>query len=752
MSITQTIGTVPSLPTPPNPNSPSTFDSLAYAYTLAQNAFGDAFQTRAAELNGFATQANLLSGEINNAKDIVVDNANIATAKAGESRTSALDAAKSKQDAETIVSSFTEVNALNFVIKPSITSPSSGAIDFVGSITSSTFANLSTYQGAHDYTHWQVATDSAFTTIIDEETVGNLTSFTPSIGLALTQVYVRVRHGSDNHLSAWSATISFTTSNIYIQTPTLTVTGAPTDVSETPTLTTSAFSVYNGTDTHASTDWQVIKTSDSSVVWESLANTSNLLSITIPAGVLQVSTAYTFKARHNGATYGSSALVSASGTTKSAFVIPVGIAGAMDFGVAPSSENFAALGLAAMTGTTTSGHDNWGNYQHTDGSIVVHVPKFYYRVGHASAPQYATYGANSLEIKGTETYASEAAANLAGFALHRAFLDGGAEKGGFFFDKYLASKLSTDTLKAVSVKNGNPIGLATNATYTPSSTMTGCTGILADAVTLSRARGTGWNAVSVFMVGAIAMLSLAHAQMSSTVTNCAWYDATNNFPKGCNNGSRQDVNDTSVSWTVSPDTAAKGLTGSASTFAKSTHNGQNSGIADVNGLMYQMTIGMTNVGATATDSAAIATNTTYILKTTAFHKDLTGGWDGATDAWGNTTNLSTRFSAVTSPITISATVDHRWGSGTNQVLDPALSGVGRDLCGFLPKNDAASDTTGTNQFGLDRVYKYNLANQVVMSAGNWSATATAGVFYRSLGGDRSIGSLSYGFRAAAYVA
>ena len=36
--ITQTISTVTSLPTPPN-NSPSTFDSLAYPYTVAQKCF-----------------------------------------------------------------------------------------------------------------------------------------------------------------------------------------------------------------------------------------------------------------------------------------------------------------------------------------------------------------------------------------------------------------------------------------------------------------------------------------------------------------------------------------------------------------------------------------------------------------------------------------------------------------------------------------------------------------------------------------
>ena len=467
---------------------------------------------------------------------------------------------------------------------------------------------------------------------------------------------------------------------------------------------------------------------------------------------MEVSTAYTFKARHNGATYGSSAWVSVSGTTKSAFTIPIGIAGAMDFGVAPCSENYASLGLSEMTGTTTAGHDNYGNYQHTNGSIVVWVPKFYYRVGNASAPQYATYGANSLEIVGTETFTTEAQANAAGYALHRAFIDGGIEKGGFFIDKYICSKKVGDTNVAVSVKNGNPICLTTNATYNPSSTMSGCTGILADAVTLSRARGEGWNATSVFMVGALAMLSLAHGQRSTSTTHCAWYNATYNFPKGCNNGSRADVNDTSVTWSASPDTAAKGLTGSASTFAKSTHNGQNNGVADLNGLMYQVTIGMTNIGTSATDTAQIATNTIYLLKTTAYLKNLTAGWDGATDAWGNTTNLSTRFSAVTSPITVSAGASVFWGSGTNQVFNPALSGVGRDLCGFLPKDDAAADGTGTSQFGNDQCYKYNRANMVVRSGGSWAVSETAGLFFRHFSGDRSTDGVSTGFRGCAYVA
>ena len=636
------------------------------------------------------------------------------------------------------------------ITKPTITSPASGAVDYAGAITA-TYTTASTYVGVQDYVKWE-AGNVNFSTIYDSyEGTSNLTRWTPSVGLALTTVYVRVKQGSDGHLSAWSDTLSFTTPNIFVQNPTLTVAGTPSDVTETPTLTTSAFSVYNGTDTHASTDWQI--TQGGSVVWESLANSANKLSITVPAGILEVSTAYVFRARHNGATYGSSGWVEVSGTTKSAFTIPVGIAGTLGFGVAPSSEAFALLGLAEMTGTNDVNSDNYGNYQHTNGSIMVHVPKFYYRVGNASAPQYATYGVNSLEIAGTDTFSDEASANAAGYALHRAFIDGGAVKGGFFIDKYLASKKVGDTNVAVSVKNGNPIGLTTSATYTPSSAMTGCTGILADAVTLSRARGSYFNTASVFMYAAIALLSVAHGQKATSTTGCAWYDAsrTMNFPKGCNNGSRADVNDTSVTWSASPDNAAKGLTGSASTFAKSTHNGQNNGIADVNGLMYQVALGMTNVGTSATDTAQISSNLIYLLKQSVALKSLTAGWDGATDAWGNSTNLGVLYDKVTSPMDISTEGASYWGNGANAVFSASLSGVGRDTCGLLPKDNSAYDATGTNMCGGDYMYRRNNANMFPLMSGDWSDVAREGVFYRNLSYSRSYSGSGTGFRCGAYV-
>ena len=203
---------------------------------------------------------------------------------------------------------------------PTITAPTTGAVDFNGEITASAYTTIAAYTGTHEFTHWELSYTSDFAIIELESTTGNLTSWTPVVGVALQLCYVRVRYGSDSHLSGNSDSISFTTSNVFINTPTLTVEGTPTDVPEDPTLTTSAFSVANaGTDTHVSTDWEVIRDSDSVVVWSSLANTVDLLSIVVPAGLLAESIAYTFKARHTGATYGSSAYVSVAGTTLAAF-------------------------------------------------------------------------------------------------------------------------------------------------------------------------------------------------------------------------------------------------------------------------------------------------------------------------------------------------------------------------------------------------------------------------------------------------
>lgn len=757
------------------PNRLSAGDNEAYAEDVYNylNYIDGTFVTtvNSTEVNINAKEASVVAKEA-----IVVANAATATTKAAEALASANIAAQSAIEAEAAVASLPDgtlndalitltntysavkIESLlggidvSLITTPTITSPTTGAIDFIGTATKSAFATSSSYAGVLDYANWQLSYTSDFAIIQQESTVGNLTTWTPSVGLPLQLCYIRVKDGSDGHRSGWSPTVSFTTPNGYVKTPTLTVTGTPTDVPGTPTLTTSAFSVYNGTDTHASTDWEVRKASDNTLVWSSIGNASNKLSITVPSATLQVSTEYIFKARHNGTTYGSSAYVSVNGTTKSA---PAPMQGQKGFGIepCPAGTPYAALGLAEMTGTTTAGHDNYGNYIHTNGSIVCFYPRKFYRIGHASSPRYAVYGANAIDIEPASLFIDEAAANAAGYVLPRAFIDGGAMKTGFFRDKYVNSKKVGDTNVAVSVKNGNPIGLTTGTDYTPSSTMTGCTGILADAITLCRARGAGWNTQSIFISAWSMMISVAQGQAATNATDVAWYDATltTNFPKGCNNGHRADVNDTSVAWSASPDSAAKGLTGSASNFAKSTDNGANNGCADVNGLMFQVALGMTNYGTSATDTTIRATNTVYVLKTSVALKDLTAGWDGANDAFGNTTHLAVLYDAVTSPVKLATVGAVYWGNGTNPVFDSAASGVGRDLCGFLPKNDTAVNATGINLLGNDCIYKYNRANMFPLLSGSWLYAAEAGVGFRYLSSCRAEGDAIASFRAVAYV-
>lgn len=441
-------------------------------------------------------------------------------------------------------------------------------------------------------------------------------------------------------------------------------------------------------------------------------------------------------------------------TSKTVTVLAGGIVGGEGFGVGvyPGTD-LAVMGLSTMTGTTTLGHDNYGNYQHTNGSIMCFIPKFYYRIGNPAAAKFATYGANTVEIVYASAFADTAAANAAGYTLHRAFIDGGVEKSGFFIDKYLASKSGSN---AVSVKNGVPISLTTSTLYTNSNGMiANCTGILADAVLLSRARGAGvYNTASVFMYSALAMISLAHGQNATSSTYCAWYDAAGvkNFPKGCNNGSLADVDDTAVTFTTAGDsgTSAKPRTGSASNLAKTTHNGQNSGVVDLNGAMWEVGLGMTSPGYSGTDTTQISNSTVYLLKESVALSYLTYDWNTTTSAWGDATNLSSKYDSFTSPLSLNVSVANKWGNGTNAVFHSEQSGSARALCGVIPKDNNAVNGTGTNQFGLDYIYQYNTTNMFVLFGGYWGNGAFAGVFSRSLADYRSIDSASVSFRSACY--
>ena len=522
------------------------------------------------------------------------------------------------------------------------------------------------------------------------------------------------------------------------------------------TLVASAFGWLGQSDTHLNSDWQVATDAAfDTIIASSLADTVNKTSWTVSG--LSASQTYYWRVRYRGTSNGVSEWSAPfSFSTKSTFGGLIGTQGGQGFGVGIYPHTLPS-GFSALSGTSDPASANYGNYQYSDGSIMVFVPLFYYRIGHTSSPRYATYGLNAVDIVGTETFANEATANAAGYALHRAFIDGGSVKSGFFIDKYLACKNGSTSCR--SVKDGVPISLTNDASYTNSNSMVTsegtCTGILADAVLLSRSRSVGtFNAASIFMYDALATLSLAHGQASASATHCAWYGATNNFPKGCNNGSLADINDAGVTFTTAGDSgnANKPKTGSGTPFAKTTHNGQACGVADLNGAMLQVMLGVTSPGSGAADLARVENGNAYVLKTSIALSSLRAGWNGTNDAWGDATNLATKYDLISGFLPWgSASGQVYFGNGSNQVFSGATSGTSylRKCCG-VQETTASTSASGTSLFGTDGCYQYNVANLFPPASGHWNSAASAGVFYRSWNYHRSDNSGLYGFRAAAY--
>ena len=254
------------------------------------------------------------------------------------------------------------------LLKPVITSPVNGAIDFIGNVTA-TYSTSESYAGVQDWVRWEASTNSDFTTLVDSyEGSSNLTSWVPMIGLALTDIYVRTRQGSDGHRSKYSDAVKFTTPDVYIIAPTLIVPGAPNSVTLTPMLTGSAFGVYNGADTHISTDWQILKASDNSIVWESLANT--VYKTSIVTGTLPKDTDLIFRVRYNSSVYGSSDWVTVNAKTLDIYVKDpiLTVAGAPD-GLTLSPA-LSASAFVVVNGTANHVSTDWEIRKVSDNSVA----------------------------------------------------------------------------------------------------------------------------------------------------------------------------------------------------------------------------------------------------------------------------------------------------------------------------------------------------------------------------------------------
>ena len=86
----------------------------------------------------------------------------------------------------------------------------------------------------------------------------------------------------------------------------------------------------------------------------------------------------------------------------------IGTAGQQGFGVGVLSS--LPSGFSKMTGTEDITSDNYGNYQYSDGSIMVWIPAFYYKYG-TGANGLAI---NAVSIRAYSSFTDVTTANAAG--------------------------------------------------------------------------------------------------------------------------------------------------------------------------------------------------------------------------------------------------------------------------------------------------------------------------------------------------
>lgn len=392
----------------------------------------------------------------------------------------------------------------------------------------------------------------------------------------------------------------------------------------------------------------------------------------------------------------------------------IGSAGAVGFGV--SATNHIPAGWKPLPGFADAYSPNYGNAVDTHGSVMVFVPKFYFRWN----------ADNSVDIANEAT---------AGHVLHRAFKDGGLEKNGFWMDKYGCGNvggvfISMEGLVPCSTSSANnPIADLTN---TPANNYGGMYKAVAT-------RGAGYNLPAIYQYQAIAILSFAQGKAATEPLACAFNDRSPILPKGNNNNALGDTNDGDLKFTSSgyPNAA---LAGSGVPVAKTTHNGQTCGIVDLNGNMYEVASGMVKFNNTDGIFA--------VLKESAVISDIvddtTSG--GAYDPLLYDDLDLTGFVAQTGTA-------NRYGNGVNTVFEqPAdeVSDTYKRTCFGVPKADGKSGG-GSVEFGNDYFYEQWTNDFACLCGGSWGDTSYAGVFAVLLNYPRTNSNYTVGGRASFLV-
>lgn len=400
-------------------------------------------------------------------------------------------------------------------------------------------------------------------------------------------------------------------------------------------------------------------------------------------------------------------------------IYSLGVAGEIGFGVATARpEWYQMVGAVPLEGHDIKTSPNYGNYMHmASGAILVCIPKHYYKITN-----------NIFDYSDTLED---------GFVIDRSFLNGDGLGGtielpAIFVAKYGLTKNGTkasaqrykDPLSTASAHN--PISALSNA---PTNTYGG----LYKAVKTMDLKAI---LTPIFHYTMLARMAKAHGQASDSVAVCAYVDIKPHHPKGNNNNALGDTNDANVVYTASGYSNC-GLTGSGVPFAKTTHNGQACGVADLNGNMWEVASGFIRTNA----------NGFLVFKDTVDIRILTDD---------NTTGTGAYNIAYYDPIDLSSVIgaQNAWtyfGNANNQVF-----GFSTDKNSFTYKQTSIgiplpTGIGGTVEFGNDGLYRHLVDQLAVLVGGGWGHTSYAGVFAMALDDVRSYSLGDVGGRASFLV-
>lgn len=367
-------------------------------------------------------------------------------------------------------------------------------------------------------------------------------------------------------------------------------------------------------------------------------------------------------------------------------IYTIGTPGTYGFGVGALLANEIPTGWTALPGHDDPTSPNYGNYLDPLGSHMVFIPNFWFK-----------WSGNTALISKTPAV---------GYTLHEAFRF--ASKG-FFRDKCHVGNVGGKPIARIGIAplststGNNPVGALTGA---PANSYAGF-------VNAMKLRTTDHHSESNFESNALFILAKAHSAASTNTAVCAYKDVLPFMPKGNNNDALKDINDASVSYTTAGNSTypACALTGSGFPLAKTTHNGQACGVADVNGNVWRVNIGLTKLN---------NTNGIFnILKTTVNPNSLTAANLHDAALYDNL-DLTALMPSAAQGLTY-------YGNGVEQVFDFSTdqnNAQQRAACAGIPSSTGVS-ASGTNDFG-DGLYRSWTTNMLPLVGGDWDTGGAAG--------------------------